>query len=71
MATISKDVKKKPAGMNDDIVIVGVDINNVIENNKIVLIAGNKVVEKEHLSTELQEGMTIKAFDGGKEQEER
>ena len=70
MATISKDVKTRPAGIKDDFKLVGVDINNVIENNKIVLKTGKRVVEREHISTELQEGMAIKAFVGGKEKEE-
>ena len=69
MATKTEDVKKRPAGINDDFKLVGVDINNVIENNRTVLKTGNRCIEREHLSTELDEGMVIKAYDGGKPQE--
>lgn len=68
MANKSKDVKSKPAGINDNIEIAVMDINNVVERNKIVLKAnGIKIPD---LSTELEQGMTIKAYDGGKIQEE-
>lgn len=71
MATELKDVKPKtrPAGVNDNFVLTGLDINNVFENNKIVLKADNKI-KVEELSTELMEGMTIKAYDGGKQHKE-
>ena len=60
MATISKDVKTTPAGENDNFKIVGVDINNIIEFDKYVLKTGRRVVEREDLSTDLQEGMSLK-----------
>ena len=67
MANKSNDVKKNPAGINDNIEIAVMDINNVVENNKFVLKANNGV--KIPLSTELTQGMSIKAYDGGKYQE--
>ena len=68
MANKSNDVKGSPAGINDNIEIAVMDINNVVERNKIVLKAnGIKIPD---LSTELEQGMTIKAYDGGKIQEE-
>ena len=68
MANKSNDGMSKPAGINDNIEIAVMDINNVVENNKFVLKAngGMKIPD---LSTELAEGMSIKAYDGGKIQE--
>ena len=37
MANKSNDVKGSPAGINDNIEIAVMDINNVVENNKFVL----------------------------------
>ena len=68
MANKSNDGKCKPAGINDNIEIAVMDINNVVENNKYVLKANNGVKIPD-LSTELIQGMTIKAYDGGKNQE--
>ena len=67
MANISKDVKTRPAGIDDDFEIAVMDINHVVENNKTVLKA--KGVKIPNLSTDLQQGMSIKAYDGGKTQE--
>ncbi len=67
MANKSKDVKTRPAGINDNIEIAVMDINNVVENNKTVLRA--KGIKIPDLSTELKQGMVIKAYDGGKAQE--
>ena len=52
MANIAKDVKSRPAGINDNFEIAVMDINNVVENNKFVLKAngGMKIPD---LSTEL------------------
>ena len=69
MANKSNDGKSKPAGINDNIDIAVMDINNVVENNKYVLKLNNGVKIPD-LSTELIQGMTIKAYDGGKIQEE-
>lgn len=64
MANKSKYVKKVPAGNNDNFEIAVMDINHIVENGKVVLKAvGTKI---QNLSTELQQGMTIKAYDGGK-----
>lgn len=64
MANKSKDVKKVPAGMADNFEIAVMDINHIIEKDKVVLKArGTKI---QNLSTELQQGMSIKAYDGGK-----
>ena len=43
------------------------DINNVVENKKAVLKA--KGIKIPNLSTDLQQGMSIKAYIGGKRQE--
>ncbi len=67
MANIAKDVKTRPAGINDKFEIAVMDINNVVENKKAVLKA--KGIKIPNLSTELQEGMSIKAYIGGKRQE--
>ena len=64
MARKSKDVKTTPAGMNDNFEIAVMDINNVVENNKPVLKA--RGVKISNLSTELMQGMSIKAYSGGK-----
>lgn len=64
MAIKSKDVKTIPAGIHDDFEIEVMDINNVVENNKPVLKA--RGVRVANLSTELVQGMSIKAYDGGK-----
>lgn len=64
MANKAKDVKTRPAGINDDFIITVMDINNVVEKNKPVLKA--RGVKVSNLSTDLQQGMSIKAYDGGK-----
>ena len=68
MANITKDVKTRPAGINDNFEIAVMDINHVVENKKTVLKA-NKGVKIPNLSTDLQQGMSIKAYEGGKWQE--
>ncbi len=68
MANITKDVKTRPAGINDNFEIAVMDINHVVENKKTVLKA-NKGVKIPNLSTDLQQGMSIKAYEGGKRQE--
>ena len=68
MANITKDVKTRPAGINDNFEIAVMDINRVVENKKTVLKA-NKGVKIPNLSTDLQQGMSIKAYEGGKRQE--
>ena len=67
MANIAKDVKTRPAGINDNFEIAVMDINHVVENKKTVLKANG--VKIPNLSTDLQQGMSIKAYDGGKRQE--
>lgn len=67
MAKNSEKIKSRPAGINDNIEIAVMDINNVIENNKTVMKA--KGIKVSGLSTELDQGMVIKAYDGGKEKE--
>ena len=67
MANKSKDVKTVPAGINDKFEIAVMDINHVVENKKTVLKA--KGVKIPNLSTDLQQGMSIKAYDGGKTQD--
>ena len=67
MANIAKDVKTRPAGINDKFEIAVMDINNVVENKKAVLKA--KGIKIPNLSTDLQQGMSIKAYIGGKRQE--
>ena len=37
MANKTKDVKNRPAGVNDNFEIAVMDINNIVENNKYVL----------------------------------
>ena len=66
MTIKSKDVKSKPAGKDDNFQFVAIDINNIIENDKFVLKA-NGSVKRSDLSTELEQGMSIKAYDGGRE----
>ena len=67
MANIKKDVKTSPAGINDNFEIAVMDINHVVENKKTVLKANG--VKIPNLSTDLQQGMSIKAYEGGKRQE--
>lgn len=66
MANKSKDVKTRPAGINDNFEIAVMNINNIVENNKTVLKASGFKIP--NLSTELQQGMSIKAYEGGKAQ---
>lgn len=66
MANKSKVIKFKPAGKNDNFIIVGTDINTIIEKEKFELKASEKGVKIEVLSLELTEGLSIKAYDGGK-----
>lgn len=58
-------VKFKPAGKNDNFEIAVMDVNNIVENKKIKLKANNSAKVTD-LSTELAEGMLIKAYEGGK-----
>ena len=67
MANKAEDVKNRPAGINDNFEIAVMDINNVVENRRTVLKA--KGIKIPGLSTELQQGMSIKAYDGGRMQE--
>ena len=47
MANIAKDVKTRPAGINDKFEIAVMDINNVVENKKAVLKAkGIKITRR-------------------------
>ena len=65
MANKSKDVKSTPAGIHDDFKIVGLDMKNIFKEDKLVLEATSSV-SVANLSTDLVQGMTIKAYDGGK-----
>ena len=67
MANIAKDVKTRPAGINDNFEIAVMDINHVVENKKTILKA--RGVKIPNLSTDLQQGMAIKAYNGGKTQD--
>ena len=64
MANKTKDVKNRPAGVNDNFEVAVMDINNVVENNKYVLKSNGRRIKT--LSTELEQGMSIKVYDGGK-----
>ena len=67
MANKSKDVKTRPAGINDNFEIAIMDINNVLEKeNKKNVLKVNGSVKIPNLSTDLQQGMSIKVYDGGK-----
>ncbi len=63
MANKSKDVKTVPAGINDKFEIAVADINNVVENKKAKLKA--KGIKIPILSTELQQNVCIRVFNGG------
>lgn len=54
-------VKFRPAGKNDTFIIVGTDINNIVEREQFVMKASEKGVKMEVLSTELTEDMVIRA----------
>ncbi len=70
MANKSKDVKNRPAGINDNFEIAVMDINNVVEKeNRRPVLKVNGSVKIPNLSTDLQQGMSIKAYDGGKTQD--
>ena len=70
MANIAKNVKTRPAGINDNFEIAVMDINNVVEKEStIVVLKVNGSAKIPDLSTELQQGMSIKAYDGGKMQD--
>lgn len=58
----SKVVKFSPAGKDENIKVVGMDINTIIEKEKFVLKAAERGVEI--LSTDLTENLSIKAHDG-------
>lgn len=62
MANKSKVVKFRPAGKNDNIKVVGTDINTIVEMEKFVLKAAEKGIEI--LSTDLTEELSIKAYNG-------
>lgn len=61
----SKVVKFSPAGKNDEFIIVGTDINTIIEKEKFELKAAEKGIRIEALSTALEKDLSIKAYDGG------
>lgn len=62
MASKSKVVKFRPAGKNDNIKVVGMDINTIVEKEKFVLKSAQKGIEI--LSTDLTENLSIKAYNG-------
>ena len=71
MANKSKDVKSRPAGINDNFDVVAADINNVVDkNSERMTLESTRSARIPVLSTQLQEGISIKAYDGGKEQRE-
>ena len=59
----ARKFRTSPAGMNDEITLVAMDINHIIENNKIKLKA-NPAPRVEMLSSDLDQGSTIKAYNG-------
>ncbi len=63
MASKSKVVKFRPAGKNDNFIVVGTDVNTIIEKEKFELKAAEKGVRIEALSTELTQDLSIKAYD--------
>ena len=63
MANKSNVVKFRPAGNKDNFIVVGTDINTIIEKEKFELKASEKGVRIEALSTELKENLSIKAYD--------
>lgn len=63
MANKSKAVKFNPAGKADNFKIVATDINNIIENERFEMKVATKGVQVEPLSIELEEGVSIKAYD--------
>lgn len=63
MANKSKVVKFRPAGKDDNFIVVGTDINTIIEKEKFVLKASEKGVKIEILSTDLDKGVSMKAYD--------
>ena len=70
MANKAKDVKTRPAGIKDNFEIAVMDINNVVEKeNRKTVLKVNGSVKIPDLSTDLQQGMSIKVYDGGKAQE--
>ena len=66
MAIKSKDVKATAAGMHEDFTRLWLDMKNIFKEDKLVLEATGSV-SVSNLSTDLVQGMTIKAYDGGKE----
>ena len=70
--TEKKDYIEEPAGVNDTFTINGVEMQQIFKGDEEKATKENaktvtpNYVRREVLSTELAEGMTIKAEDGGK-----
>ena len=62
----SKDVRTTPAGIHDNFSICGINLMEIFRDDKYVTQAEGKV-RVDNLSTDLIQGMSIKAYDGGKE----
>lgn len=69
MAVSKNTIKSRPAGKDDKIEINVVSLEQILENNRDKALDTNSTRMEGILSTELQEGMTIKAFDGRKQEE--
>lgn len=65
MANISKDVKTKPAGNDDNFIVGGIDFCNIIEKEKFEMKAAQKGVKIEVLSIDSKstENISISAYD--------
>ncbi len=63
MAKKSKDVKTRPAGINDDFKVESIEMQEIFKDDRYVLVS-NKSASVQNLSTQLVEGMSIKAQDG-------
>ena len=70
--TEKKDYIERPAGLNDTFTISGVEMQQIFKGDEEKATKKNtktitpNYVKREVLSTELTEGMTIRAEDGGK-----
>lgn len=65
MANKAKDVKCTPAGVKDNIYVCGVDINIYFNKEKKRPEISTGKNPKKVLATDLNKGVTIKAYPGG------
>ena len=72
--TDRKEYIEGPAGVNDSFTINGIEMQQIFKGNEEKATKKNaktvapKTVKREVLSTDLTQGMSIKAEDGGKPQ---